>query len=216
MILSKTVEITISNNGAYYRARGYGECKQRDVITVRIEDLPPGCNKHVECQCAKCSKIFMRQLQLLKKSEVKTGEHYCRPCSYVSRVENTDYTPTIASTRSRTGENHQNWRPDKSLFSEYRRKVGRVVSRQDLSSLENFEKKRGLCGVPGAYQLDHIIPQRVGFDLGISPDIIGNIMNLQFIPWEENRKKSTNVDEETINEILVAVRSSATFTEIAG
>jgi mRNA-degrading endonuclease toxin of MazEF toxin-antitoxin module len=41
-------------------------------------------------------------------------------------------------------------------------------------------------------------------------------MNLQFIPWEENRKKSTNVDEETINEILVAVRSSATFTEIAG
>jgi hypothetical protein len=75
--------------------------------------------------------------------------------------------------------------------------------------------------VTGAYQLDHIIPQKIGFEMGIPPEIIGNILNLRFISWEENRQKSTNITEEHMNKILsainfVAVRSSASFTEIAG
>lgn len=38
-------------------------------------------------------------------------------------------------------------------------------------------------------QLDHIIPYRQGFELNISPKIIGSRKNLRFILGEENRQK---------------------------
>ena len=39
------------------------------------------------------------------------------------------------------------------------------------------------------YQLDHIIPFRQGFELGIDPEIIGGRQNLRYILGEENRSK---------------------------
>ena len=39
------------------------------------------------------------------------------------------------------------------------------------------------------YQLDHIIPFRQGFELGIDPSIIGGRQNLRYILGEENRSK---------------------------
>lgn len=39
------------------------------------------------------------------------------------------------------------------------------------------------------FQLDHIIPYRQGFELGIDPLIIGGRKNLQWILGEENRQK---------------------------
>lgn len=77
----------------------------------------------------------------------------------------------------------------KRCFSYYRRLVGYHTRNQDLKILENFDKPRTLCGVVGGYQLDHIIPIKVGFEMGILPSIIGNINNLRFIPWKENRSK---------------------------
>jgi 5-methylcytosine-specific restriction endonuclease McrA len=41
-------------------------------------------------------------------------------------------------------------------------------------------------------QIDHIIPYRQGFDLNISPEIMGGNKNLRFILGEENRKKWDN------------------------
>ena len=39
------------------------------------------------------------------------------------------------------------------------------------------------------WQIDHIIPHRQGFELGIDPLLLGSKMNIQFIIGEENRKK---------------------------
>jgi hypothetical protein len=39
------------------------------------------------------------------------------------------------------------------------------------------------------YQLDHIIPFRQGYELGIDPSIIGSRQNLRYILGEENRSK---------------------------
>jgi len=39
------------------------------------------------------------------------------------------------------------------------------------------------------YQLDHIIPFRQGFELGIDPKVIGGRNNLRYILGEENRSK---------------------------
>lgn len=54
--------------------------------------------------------------------------------------------------------------------------------------LENFDK-RGKCGVDGAYQIDHIIGVREGFDKGIDLTKIGAYSNLRMIPWRENLLK---------------------------
>ena len=54
--------------------------------------------------------------------------------------------------------------------------------------LENIEK-RGRAGVKGAYHLDHIKSMWYGFHNNISPEIIGDISNLQMLPWLENQRK---------------------------
>ena len=41
-----------------------------------------------------------------------------------------------------------------------------------------------------AYNLDHIIPIIYGYENKISPEEIGDIGNLKFIPAMENHKKS--------------------------
>ena len=54
--------------------------------------------------------------------------------------------------------------------------------------LKNFHR-RGKCGVKGAYQIDHIIGVRYGFDHHISPKKVGAYSNLRMIPWKNNRLK---------------------------
>ena len=78
----------------------------------------------------------------------------------------------------------------------YYAEVWRITNRHNLSLLENCEK-RGRSGVDGAYQLDHIIPISYGFYNNISLEIIGNIENLRFITWEENREKWNKYEERS-------------------
>ena len=40
-----------------------------------------------------------------------------------------------------------------------------------------------------SWQIDHIIPHRQGFELGIDPLLLGGKKNIHFIKGEENRKK---------------------------
>ena len=40
-----------------------------------------------------------------------------------------------------------------------------------------------------SWQIDHIIPHKQGFELGIDPLLLGSKKNIQFIKGEENRKK---------------------------
>lgn len=44
----------------------------------------------------------------------------------------------------------------------------------------------GKCGTDGAYQVDHIVSKAIGFQLGISPELLSHHTNLQMLPWEEN------------------------------
>jgi len=54
-------------------------------------------------------------------------------------------------------------------------------------------KKEGTAKITGKkktdYQLDHIIPYRQGYALGIDPTVIGGRKNLRYILGEENRSK---------------------------
>jgi len=77
---------------------------------------------------------------------------------------------------------------DLNEFYKYKINVNRITKQQSIENLLNYNK-RGKSGVCGAYQLDHKFSIMEGFKNKISPSIIGNINNLEFIPWIDNIKK---------------------------
>jgi len=95
---------------------------------------------------------------------------------------------------SQQGSGNCNYNPNKVNFSLYKSRVEGYQRKQDLSSLENIDKPRTLCGVEGGWQLDHIIPIKYGFDNNIPPELIADISNLQMLPWKDNRTKSDKID----------------------
>jgi len=79
---------------------------------------------------------------------------------------------------------------------EYIRYQQTVHSLSHKTYLENkhlinpLDLPRGRSGVKGAYQLDHIITVREGFEQGISPEELSKVSNLRMLPWEENLKRN--------------------------
>jgi hypothetical protein len=53
------------------------------------------------------------------------------------------------------------------------------------------------------FQLDHIIPFRQGFELGISPEVIGSRQNLRYILGEENRLKWDRFQSEDVLKLVL-------------
>lgn len=87
-------------------------------------------------------------------------------------------------------------------FIKYKKLVWNTTYKQPIETLPNSDK-RGLCGVEGAYNLDHKFSVFEGFKQGIEPEIIGNIINLEFIPWEENLNKGVkcSITENELRDI---------------
>lgn len=83
---------------------------------------------------------------------------------------------------------YDEWLTLQPAYKQYRSKVLSVTNRQPLNTLENSDK-RGNSRVDGAYHLDHKFSIIEGFKQGIDPEIIGNINNLEFIPWWDNISK---------------------------
>jgi hypothetical protein len=76
-------------------------------------------------------------------------------------------------------------------FKLYKKKVISITKKQSIHELPNFNK-RGVSGIDGNYHLDHKFSIVEGFKQNINPEFIGNINNLEFIPWIDNIKKRTN------------------------
>ena len=53
------------------------------------------------------------------------------------------------------------------------------------------------------WQIDHIIPHRQGFELGILPRLLGDKKNIQFIRGEENRKKWDRFQPQEVIESII-------------
>lgn len=87
-------------------------------------------------------------------------------------------------------------------FKKYRRKVYYWTSKNDLTKLENYDK-RGRTG----YHLDHKYSIAEGFKNKIPPKIIGNIDNLEFLLYTDNVKKGTScsITKEKLYELFAAV-----------
>jgi len=86
---------------------------------------------------------------------------------------------------------------NKNEFGVYKNKVWYLTRKQPLHLLENYNKPRHRAGTNGAYQLDHIVSIKYGFDNNISIEEIAKIENLRFITWEENLKKGAYCEEKS-------------------
>lgn len=88
------------------------------------------------------------------------------------------------------------------IYYKYELEVLKITRQQPIKLLANYNN-RGNSGVDGAYHLDHKYSIIEGFKNNIKPELIGNIKNLEFIPWKENLKKRAKCSitiEELINE----------------
>jgi 5-methylcytosine-specific restriction endonuclease McrA len=74
-------------------------------------------------------------------------------------------------------------------LKEYRSKVRHATYRtiKEMKLAGEWVPKTGKY--KDSWQIDHIIPHKQGFELGIDPVLLGSRKNIQFIKGEDNRKK---------------------------
>lgn len=104
-----------------------------------------------------------------------------------AHIKNKQGCPECAFVK-RTGLNYKEYKNTLSEREKYYRIVLSITKKQSIKFLLNFEK-RGSSGVNGAYHLDHKYSISEGFKNNIPPEVVGNIANLEFIPWRENSLK---------------------------
>jgi len=84
----------------------------------------------------------------------------------------------------------ERWTPEDQMeaFYLYRRKVWHFTNQQPIENLPNYNL-RGSNSNKNAYSLDHMYSCFAGFKNDIPPYIIGNIVNLEYIPNFKNSSK---------------------------
>ena len=209
MILNPNVTVGITNrNVSKYTALGY-DVKSGDVIQIHYSEAYG--KRKLFMKCDKCGEFYSGCIGRLNETNIK----YClkhRWETYSSKKAKWATTPEgkmshkargVAISVNRKGKglkSDKHW-AIKKTFDEYKGAVSRAQRKwsAQISELDN-SNLRGRNGVVGAYQLDHIVSQRYGFDNAIPPSIIGHICNLRFITWEANNSKGDDCDMN-INEL---------------
>jgi transposase-like protein len=171
-------------------------CSKRSVLNILIDNNINRGNTY---------KFFHNEIDKIKELYLSGNS-----MNYISDKLNIPYT-TINNNlhklgvvrtedKHRLGMDYDKWLETLPVYKKYKSDVNKITNKQPIHNLENFEK-RGISGVDGAYQLDHKYSIFEGFKQGIAPKIIGNIVNLEFIPWEINLDKGSNCSV-TENELL--------------
>lgn len=69
------------------------------------------------------------------------------------------------------------------------------ITNRSIQKYKNNIKNYELRGVEHGYDLDHIFSVKMGFLLGIAPEVIGHITNLRIIDASYNRQKQDKCDK---------------------
>jgi 5-methylcytosine-specific restriction endonuclease McrA len=121
--------------------------------------------------------------------------------------------PNEVARQRMLGENNPNWngrlnnmRPKDPNVPAYRKYLGKV-RRATYRTVKEMKSNNEWVPTTGKYkddwQIDHIIPCKQGFDLGIEPSLLGARNNIQFIRGDENRKKwDTYQPLDVVKEII--------------
>lgn len=199
MITILTDKVVIKPHTAgkkHYESRGYlvkstGIRGSYKSIEINVDDLMPNSNVYISYHCSACDSV--QETRYCRIVNRKSG--YCESCNRkYSNIGNTHGSSNKGKTvPSMQGPLHPRWNPNKTEQKLYYSKVMSLTrkSKNIYTKWENYDKI-GLAGVHGAYQLDHIIPIKFGFDNKIDPSIIADISNLQLLPWKCNNQKRNN------------------------
>ena len=96
---------------------------------------------------------------------------------------------------------------DKDEYADYSKQVWFYTNLNDLTLLENYDKRGRLDLKKDAYHLDHNISMLFGFKNNVHPSIIGNMCNLQMVEAKENIKKSDSC-HMTLGELFARILMS--------
>lgn len=191
MIIDKLVRVLPRNNcKRWSEILGYS-VGYHDILDVPIELVPKNSNKEVDVICDECSSKFKRSLQLLNKTPI----HLCYKCSKKDIGNKNSIIQGGVKRPWQMGDKHPRWTGRSKEFIVYSNRVHAITKSTKLkrvwSTWENADKI-GMCGVEGAYQLDHKVSIKYGFYNNIPAEIIASLANLEIITWESNRNKSGN------------------------
>jgi hypothetical protein len=88
-------------------------------------------------------------------------------------------------------------------FTSYKRECRKVTYRSWYAMKQEGLIPNNTGKRKDQYQLDHIIPFKQGFELGIDPKILGSRKNLRWVLGEENRKKWDNFQSEEVVKSII-------------
>lgn len=92
------------------------------------------------------------------------------------------------------GKDHPAYKGTSDKEQEYRQTV-RALTKQTSKEMDTPTVLIGRAGVPGAHQLDHIVPVSYGYEHKIPAELLASQDNLQYIPWEDNLSKKDKLTE---------------------
>jgi len=72
-------------------------------------------------------------------------------------------------------------------YASYRYRVNKITA-------------ESIAGVhrPHGHTLDHMIPIRYGFKKGVPPELIGDIRNLEYVPFQDNLSDGARITDRSI------------------
>ena len=143
--------------------------------------------ERVKRRCPHCKKLF----RVKKTSPKKFCSRQCCNASDEHREAARKFDKSYMQTEAYRATLRD---PETPKYARYRREVWRLTKRaydRFKSEINPMDLPRGLCGVLGAHQLDHIISIREGYDKHLSPEKIAAKSNLQMLPWRENLRKGS-------------------------
>jgi len=154
-------------------------------------------NRGIELKCQPCAGREGRQSSLKTPTGRPKGSktspekliNHSRPGAGKRLNSILTFEQRMIGIAKRNGyDSYEEYRNSLPEWKRYKIDVWRITNQQPLHLLEHFEK-RGVNGQIGAYTLDHIISVKRGFIENIPAEKIGDISNLQMLPWEENITK---------------------------
>lgn len=197
-VSKRSILIILHNNNVKLRKSGWEENYQHPLTSIVIELYSNNLGMNEVAKKTGLSYTTVNNI-LNKQNKIRTeNKNRGNTGKKQSKETKEKVLKTIIKRKNqglydhiylkKTGYTYKEFLEKLPDFKKYFNKVRAITNKQPLKNLENFEK-RGKCGINGAYNLDHCYSIIAGFKNNISPEIIGNINNLEMIPWEENLVK---------------------------
>lgn len=197
----------------YWVSRGYSKEYARKKISAISKEISKGLNPYLAAHPEKnVTKIeyWIAKGLTEKEAKEKISERQST-FSYEKCIEKYGKTEgyVVWLKRQKKWKNSLiksgHWNADslknRKAFEKYKCEVWSYTKLQPIEKLDNSDK-RGR-GYRKGFQLDHILSMTDGFLQKIDPKIVGNIVNLRFIPTRENlvKHKRSHLSKEKLLEL---------------